>query len=264
MAAAQHLQMLGHYDVLIVVTAFLLCGITQARRLSLGGVVSRPFRSAGSISFTTHIGHATTPHGNLSGKENFARPSSRDTGILSIGFRQSISLWQIAKTNKIPLPFEYESNFRVSKNKYYDRLKIATLARSIKRKQAAIADACLNHCIRDVIGGRPNAHRYPHVVPSASTARRSIAASDRDGHAVLLRRTEILLFSIDWPRSRSASLVADATARLGCRPRPIDRPGDFSGLILPCDTEKSLHCPRLSWRVPRRYLLFAVVLAASI
>lgn len=49
-----------------------------------------------------------------------------------------------------------------------------------------------------------------------------------------------------WPRTRQP--------RLGCRPRPIDRPGDFSGLILPCDTEKSLHCPRLSWRVPRRYL----------
>lgn len=36
MAAPRHLQMLGHYDVLIVVTAFLLCGITQARRPSLG------------------------------------------------------------------------------------------------------------------------------------------------------------------------------------------------------------------------------------
>lgn len=51
MAAPWHLQMLGHYDVLIVVTAFLLCGISQARRPSLGGEGARPFRSAGWISF---------------------------------------------------------------------------------------------------------------------------------------------------------------------------------------------------------------------
>jgi len=30
MAVLLRLQMLGHYDVLVVVTAFLLCGITQA------------------------------------------------------------------------------------------------------------------------------------------------------------------------------------------------------------------------------------------
>lgn len=61
----------------------------------------------------------------------------------------------------------------------------------------------------------------PINIPTSSVRTGSIATSDRDRHAVLLRHTEILLFSIDWPRSRSASLTVDATAWLRVRSQSV-------------------------------------------
>lgn len=121
-----------------------------------------------------------------------------------------------------------------------------------------IADAHLNHRLRDVTGERPNTVIN---IPTSSTTMRSIATSDRRRACcpVTAYRDS---FVLDWLTQVAVGFLGRErdSQRSGWR-SPIDRSDGFSGFILPCDTEKSLHCPRLSWRVSR--CSFAVVFIIS-